>query len=130
MVYADSRYFSLHIVGRPVSAWDHAMTQCDIGINSNSVTESKLSDVPTAFTDESHPQEPPKLQHSRVISSTTGVPTTHKSAVTDTEITAYSEIETEPVPGQRHIVFLENRCVLHNSTPGNQSGLVINKRQA
>jgi hypothetical protein len=36
----------------------------------------------------------------------------------------------EPVPGQKHIVFLETRCVLHDSTPGNQSGLLITKREA
>jgi hypothetical protein len=95
------------------------------------VTESnKLSDLLTAVTLESNLQGPPALQHSSVISSTAGVPNTHKTAVTDTELTAQREIETEPVPGQRHIVFLETRYVLHDSTPGNQSGLVISKRKA
>jgi hypothetical protein len=128
---ADSRYFSVHIFGRPVSAGDQATTQSAITIDSNSVTESnKISDVLTAVTLESQLLGPPTLQHSSVISSTTGVPTTHKTAVTDTELRAQREIETEPVPGQRHIIFLETRCVLHDPTPGSQSGLVMSKREA
>ena len=128
---ADSRYFSIHIVGRPVSAGDQATTQSATANDSKSVTESnKLSDVLTAVTLESNLQGPPALQHSSVIGSTTGVPTTHKTAVTDAELTTQREIETEPVPGQRHIIFLETRCVLHDSTPGNQSGLFISKREA
>lgn len=120
----------MHIFGRPVSAGDQATTQNVTAIDSNSVTESnKLSDVLTAATLESH-VESPTLQHSSVISSTTGVPTTYKTTVTDTELTAQREIETEPVPGQRHIIFLETRCVLHDSTSGSQSGLVISKREA
>jgi hypothetical protein len=110
MGYADSRYFSVHIFRRLLSAWD----QCFIEFDPNSFTESKLSDILTAIIDESHP----------------GVPTAHKNAVTDTELTAHGKIETEPVPGQRHIVFVETRCVLHDSTPGNQSGLFITKREA
>lgn len=121
----------MHIFGRPVSAGDQATTQSAITFDSNSVAESnKLSDVLTAATLESHRQVLPTLQNSSVISSTTGVPTTHKTAVTDIELTAHREIETEPVPGQRHITFLETRCVLNDSTPGNQSGLVISKREA
>jgi hypothetical protein len=125
------RYFSVHIVGGPVSARHQPTTQSAIATDSNSVTESnKLNDVLTAITLESRLQGPPTLQHSSVISSTTGVPTTHKTAFTDTELAAQREIETEPVPGQRHIIFLETRCALHDSTPGKESGLVINKREA
>jgi len=128
---ADSRYFSVHIVGGTVSARHKATTQRAIATDSNSVTESnKLNDVLTAITLESHLQRPLTLQHSSVINSTTGVPTTHKTTVTDTELAAQREIETEPVPGQRHIIFLETRCALHDSTPGNQSGLVISRREA
>jgi len=127
---ADRRYFSVHIVGGPAAAGDQATTQSTITIYSSSVTESnKPNDVLTAKTLESHLQGPPTLQHSSVICSTTGVPTT-QTAVTDSELTTQREIETEPVPGQRHIIFLETRCVLHDSTPGNQSGLVISKREA
>jgi hypothetical protein len=91
---------------------DQATTQSATANDSNSVTESnKLSDLLTAVTLESNLQGPLALQHSSVISSTAGVPTTHKTAVTDTELTAQRELETEPVPGQRHIIFLETRCV-------------------
>jgi hypothetical protein len=128
---ADSRYSSVHIFGRSVSAGDKATTQSAIAIDSNAVIESnKPSDVLTAITLESHLQVTPTLQHSSVISGTTGIPTTHKAAVTDTQLTAQREIETEPVPGQRHIIFLETRCVMHDSTTGNQTGLVISKREA
>jgi hypothetical protein len=128
---ADSTYFSADIFGRPVSAGDQAATLSAIAGDSNSITESnKLSDILTAIPLESHLQGPRALQHSSVTSSTTGVQSTHKTAVTDTELTAQREIETEPVPGQRHIIFLETQCVLHDSIPGNQSGLVISKREA
>jgi hypothetical protein len=131
MVGADSRYFSVPIFGGLVSARHQAKTQSAIATDSNHVTEStKLNDVLTAITLEPHLQGPPTSQHSNVISSTTGVPTTHNTAVTDTELSAQREIEREPVPGQRHIVFLETRCALNDSTPGNQSGLVISTREA
>jgi hypothetical protein len=126
---AANRYFSL-IVGRPVSAGDHAATECYIATDPNSVTDRILSTVPTTISDGSHPQGRPTLQHSSVINTTTGIPTTHERAVTDTELPAQTDIETEPVPGQRHIIFLETRCVLHDSTPDSQSGLAISKREA
>ena len=128
---AESRYIFVHTGGRPVSASDQGLKQSSIAHDPNTVTDSnKLSDVLTAVTDEPYLQGPPTLQRSTVISSMTGVPTTHKTAITDIELTAQREIETEPVPGQRHIIFLETRCVLNDSTPGNQSGLVISKREA
>jgi hypothetical protein len=127
--YGSSRYFSLHTFGRPVSA-GYNETICDIATIPNSVTERTLSDVPTTITNESHPQVSSTLQNFSVIKSTTGVPTTHKSAVTDSERRTNREIETEPVPGQNHIVFLETRCVLHDSTTGKESGLTISKREA
>jgi lactosylceramide 4-alpha-galactosyltransferase len=36
----------------------------------------------------------------------------------------------QPVPGQRHIIFLETRCVLNDSVTENLSGLRISKRRA
>ena len=41
-----------------------------------------------------------------------------------------SGFEAEPVPGERHIIFLETRCVLSDSFREKQSGLDINQRQA
>jgi hypothetical protein len=39
-------------------------------------------------------------------------------------------LQAEPVPGERHIIFLENVCVLNDSVTGKQSGLAITQRQA
>jgi lactosylceramide 4-alpha-galactosyltransferase len=36
----------------------------------------------------------------------------------------------EPVPGERHIIFLETSCVLNNSVTGKQSGLAVTQRGA
>jgi len=47
-------------------------------------------------------------------------------------ITAHllSGLEAEPVPGERHIIFIETRCVLSDSVTENRKGLAINQRQA
>jgi lactosylceramide 4-alpha-galactosyltransferase len=39
-------------------------------------------------------------------------------------------LEAEPVPGERHITFLETLCVLNDYFRVNQSGLAITQRQA
>ena len=130
---SDNSYYLVHNVGRPVSAGDQAATRSATEISPNALSDTnETSDVVPvpATADESHPQEAPTLQYCTTIRSTTVVPTAHRISVTETELRAQREIETEPVPGQRHIIFLETRCVLNVSTPDNQSGLVISKREA
>jgi hypothetical protein len=39
-------------------------------------------------------------------------------------------IQQEPVPGEKHIIFLETRCVLNDSISSNQLGLVVERRGA
>jgi hypothetical protein len=39
-------------------------------------------------------------------------------------------LEVEPVPGGRHIIFLETLCVLNGSVRDKPSGLAISQRQA
>ena len=39
-------------------------------------------------------------------------------------------LEVEPVPGEKHIIFLETQCVLNDSVTHKQSGLSITQRQA
>jgi len=39
-------------------------------------------------------------------------------------------LEAEPVPGEKHIIFLETLCVLSGSVTDEQSGLAITQRQA
>ena len=43
---------------------------------------------------------------------------------------ALTGLEAEPVPGERHIIFLETVCVLNDSVTGKQSGLAITQREA
>jgi hypothetical protein len=43
---------------------------------------------------------------------------------------ALTGLEAEPVPGERHIIFLETLCVLNDSVRGKQSGLAITQREA
>ena len=39
-------------------------------------------------------------------------------------------LEAEPVPGEKHIIFLETQCVLNDYVRDKQSGLAITQRQA
>ena len=41
-----------------------------------------------------------------------------------------SGLEAEPVPGERHIIFLETLCVLSDFVRDSQSGLAITQREA
>jgi hypothetical protein len=122
---ADPRYFLMHIAS--VSANDKSTAQ----INPNSVTDRyQRNDDTSAATDESHPKAVPTLIRSSVTSRTTVLPNTHQISVTEIQPSSQTEIETEPVPGQRHIILLETRCVLNDSVTENLSGLRISKRQA
>jgi hypothetical protein len=43
---------------------------------------------------------------------------------------ALTGLEAEPVPGERHIIFLETVCVLNDSARGKQAGLAVTQREA
>jgi len=55
---------------------------------------------------------------------------TEKVSINDSRHEALTGLEAEPVPGERHIIFLETVCVLNDSVTGNKSGLAITQREA
>jgi lactosylceramide 4-alpha-galactosyltransferase len=55
---------------------------------------------------------------------------TEKVSINDSLHAPLTRLESEPVPGDRHIIFLETVCVLNDSVRRNQSGLAITQRQA
>jgi lactosylceramide 4-alpha-galactosyltransferase len=65
-------------------------------------------------------------------------PTTHSASegntenvsVNDSQHATLTGLEAEPVPGERHIIFLETVFVLKDSVTGKESGLAITQREA
>ena len=53
---------------------------------------------------------------------------TEKISVNNSLHAALTGLEAEPVPGERHIIFLETVCVLNDSVRGKDSGLAITQR--
>jgi len=51
-------------------------------------------------------------------------------SIDDSQHAALRGLEAEPVPGERHIIFLETVCVMNDSVRGNESGLAITQREA
>ena len=50
---------------------------------------------------------------------------TEKVSFNDSRHEALTGLEAEPVPGERHIIFLETVCVLNDSVRDKESGLAI-----
>jgi hypothetical protein len=121
--------FLANITGTPTG--DQPATHYAIEINLTSVTETNnLTVIELRITSASDSPEQPTLTHRRAATSATVIRKIPKVYFKQTRPAALPELETEPIPGERHIIFLETRCVLHDSTTGNQSGLAINPRQA
>jgi hypothetical protein len=66
-------------------------------------------------------------------------PSTHSGVKAMTETIIFTEngrlsertvVHREPVPGEKHIIFLETRCVLNDSVSSRQLGLIIDHRGA
>jgi lactosylceramide 4-alpha-galactosyltransferase len=72
------------------------------------------------------------------VISTFNESTTHRASEHNTEKLSinYSQhasltgLEAEPVPGGKHIIFLETVCVLNDYVKGKEPGLAITQRQA
>jgi hypothetical protein len=65
-----------------------------------------------------------------VVNSTSFIRNTEKVSMNESRNANLTELEEEPVPGERHIIFIESLCVLNDSVTGMQPGLAINQRQA
>ena len=50
---------------------------------------------------------------------------TEKVSINDSRHEALTGLEAEPVPGERHIIFLETVCVLNDSVRGKEPGLAV-----
>jgi len=81
--------------------------------------------------------------NAHVLSVVSGIwtgdqPTTHRASEGNTENVSIHDsqhanltgLEAEPVPGERHIIFLETVCVMNDSVRDNESGLAITQREA
>ena len=55
---------------------------------------------------------------------------TENVSVNDSQHATLTGLEAEPVPGERHIIFLETVCVLNDYVRGKESGLAITQREA
>jgi lactosylceramide 4-alpha-galactosyltransferase len=77
----------------------------------------------------SGPPEQTELKNPNV-NITSFINNTEKVSINDSRHEALTGLEAEPVPGERHFIFLETACVLNDSVIGNESGLVITQRQA
>jgi lactosylceramide 4-alpha-galactosyltransferase len=64
------------------------------------------------------------------VNSTSLIRNTEKVSMNESRHAALTELEAEPVPGERHIIFIETSCVLSFSVTGNKSGLALRQRQA
>jgi hypothetical protein len=56
--------------------------------------------------------------------------TAEVSTVATANTTKINSLETEPIPGDRHIIFIETGCVLDDSQGSEYLGLLLQKRQA
>jgi hypothetical protein len=57
-------------------------------------------------------------------------PTPTQSFTLDGQRSGRTAVHQEPVPGEKHIIFLETRCVLNDSISSNQLGLIVDRRGA
>ena len=58
-------------------------------------------------------------------------PATETIIFTDNgQLSERNVVQQEPVPGEKHIIFLETRCVLNDSVSSSQLGLIIHPRGA
>ena len=99
--------------------------------NPNSVTERNMINVSkSAIKSSTGPPERTALTNFTVVESRTSTRNTEKFSVTEFLHAVQTGLEREPVPGERHIIFLETSCVLNDSVTDKQSGLAIIPRAA
>jgi hypothetical protein len=114
-----------------VSTGDQLLTHRVAKGNPKSVTEgNKLTRSKSVIKNLSGPPVQTILKDLTVVNSTSFVRNTEKVSINEPRHAALTGLEAEPVPGERHIIFLETLCVLKDSIDGKQSGLAITKRQA
>jgi hypothetical protein len=114
-----------------ISTGDQPTTQYASEGKSNSVTErNNLTVNKMVISSASGPPEQWMVKYCSDVNSTSVLQSTEKVSSSETGHASLRELDTEPVPGERHIIFLETRCVLNDSKTGNQLGLAINQRQA
>jgi hypothetical protein len=65
-----------------------------------------------------------------IVNSKSSIRNTEKVFTNESRHAALTGLEAEPVPGERHIIFLETLCVLNDSVRSNKSGLAVTQRQA
>jgi hypothetical protein len=99
--------------------------------NPNPVNEKNKSSVSKSVINSSSGlRKQTALEYSNVVNSTSLIRNTEEVSDKESRHAALTELDTEPVPGERHITFIETSCVLNDSVTGKQSGLAINQRQA
>ena len=99
--------------------------------NPNSVTErNKLTVNKSVIKNLSGQPEETVLKHLTVVNSTSFIRNTEKFSINESRHASLTGLEAEPVPGERHIIFLETVCVLNDTVTGKQSGLAITQREA
>jgi hypothetical protein len=124
----DARSLSV-VSGTPIGAQKTKYSPSEG--NPNSFTEGNYLTVSkSVIKNSSVPQKQTVLKYSTVVNSTSVIRNIVEVSVKESGHAAMTELEKEPVPGDRHIIFLETSCVLNNSIPGKQSGLAITPRQA
>jgi hypothetical protein len=99
--------------------------------NPNSVNErNNITVNKSVIKNSSSPPEQRLLKNLTDVNSTSFIRNTEVVSMNESRRVALTGLEAEPVPGERHILFLETLCVLNDSVRGNQSGLAITPRQA
>jgi hypothetical protein len=76
------------------------------------------------------PPEQTVLKNVTVVKSTSFIRNAEKLSINDSRHATLTGLEAEPVPGERHIIFLETVCVLNDYVRGKEPGLPITQREA
>jgi lactosylceramide 4-alpha-galactosyltransferase len=76
------------------------------------------------------PPERRVLKNLTVVNSTSFIRNTEKVSMNESGHATLTGLEAEPVPGEKHIMFIENVSMLNDSVTGKQLGLAITQRQA
>jgi hypothetical protein len=99
--------------------------------NPNSVNErNNITVNKSVIKNSSCPPEQRLLKNLTDVNSTSFIRNTEMVSMNESRYASLIGLEAKPVPGERHIIFLETLCVLNDSVRSKQSGLAITQRQA
>ncbi|XP_021938491.1 lactosylceramide 4-alpha-galactosyltransferase-like isoform X2 [Zootermopsis nevadensis] len=100
-------------------------------INPEKLTETNRVNIIENTSDQSQPSKMTSINETTPVPATqTTFPEENHGAARCQYNLEWTDVHTEPVRGDNHIIFLETRCVLNDSRTINQSGLIIHQRGA